>query len=431
MQKFIYDKISFKSNGEKMDKKEIAEKVANSFSHRWYLHMKEAAKNTKIPVKELLALTPQNDPFYVGSKGDIVAGLWAFDIWQRMGSPKVVHIRRMHYWLVSQADRRKPNDEQYENTIKDWGYLMYASKCARYLELIPFSAFVDRRNPPTDIHAHYWEAESIDEMIELTTNSAIDKVVKSIAPFSPAQSQAYHLEIWCEKTTMNDIIMPLAQTYYTDIVTGMGELSITKVNELIEQRVSQIDKPTRIFYVSDFDPSGRQMPVSVARKIEYFSRHFKLPNVRLLPIVLLEEQCKEYKLPRVPIKEGDKRIEAWEEKYGEGATELDALEAIHPGELEKIVESWLDKFFDCSVNDDIIEATRDARKLCREKLDEEDLSNQILEILKTVEFDEIDVPEADVNEEADDETEWLLDTDLEYTNQMIKYARWKEGKLED
>jgi len=34
----------------------------------------------------------------------------------------------------------------------------------------------------------------------------------------------------------------------------------------------QRDHPLRIFYVSDFDPAGQCMPVSAARKIEFFSR---------------------------------------------------------------------------------------------------------------------------------------------------------------
>jgi hypothetical protein len=55
-----------------------------------------------------------------------------------------------------------------------------------------------------------------------------------------------------------------------------------------------------------------------------------------------------YKLPRTPIKESERRAAKFEERYGEGATELDALEALHPGELRKIVEAEIDRYLELS-----------------------------------------------------------------------------------
>jgi hypothetical protein len=49
-------------------------------------------------------------------------------------------------------------------------------------------------------------------------------------------------------------------------------------------------------------------------------------------------------LPRIPIKESDKRKGHFEARYGEGATELDALEAIHPGELARIVKERVEVY---------------------------------------------------------------------------------------
>ena len=51
-----------------------------------------------------------------------------------------------------------------------------------------------------------------------------------------------------------------------------------------------------------------------------------------------------YALPRIPIKDSDRRRAAFEEQHGEGGTELDALEAIHPGEIGRIVEAAIDRY---------------------------------------------------------------------------------------
>ena len=68
--------------------------------------------------------------------------------------------------------------------------------------------------------------------------------------------------------------------------------------------------------------------------------------MKLDPLVLTEEQCRQYRLPRTPIKETDRRGPKFEERFGEGATELDALEALHPGELARIVRREIERYID-------------------------------------------------------------------------------------
>lgn len=62
--------------------------------------------------------------------------------------------------------------------------------------------------------------------------------------------------------------------------------------------------------------------------------------------MLTPEQCEHYRLPRTPIKKSERRAGRFEERFGEGATELDALEALHPGELAKIIESEIERYYD-------------------------------------------------------------------------------------
>ena len=133
----------------------------------------------------------------------------------------------------------------------------------------------------------------------------------------------------------------MARRRNVTLVTGLGELSFTHVERVLLHR-----KPTRILYISDHDPAGDHMPVSVARKIEYLLRRDGHDlDVRLDPLVLTREQVERYRLPRIPIKDSDKRKRNFEARHGdEGAVELDALEALHPGELARIVEAAIDRY---------------------------------------------------------------------------------------
>ena len=51
-------------------------------------------------------------------------------------------------------------------------------------------------------------------------------------------------------------------------------------------------------------------------------------------------------LPRTPIKDTEKRKDKFEQTFGVGATELDAIEALYPGELGKLLNSEIDNFLD-------------------------------------------------------------------------------------
>jgi hypothetical protein len=161
---------------------------------------------------------------------------------------------------------------------------------------------------------------------------------------------------------MNDIILPLAERYGVNVLVGAGETSITRCLELVD-RAAAAQRPVRILYVSDFDPGGMSMPLAAARKIEFILRK-EMPDldVQLRPIALTHEQCRHYRLPRTPIKESESRADKFEARFGEGATELDALEALHPGELAQILEREILRYYDNTLTDQIAEVEGEGRE---------------------------------------------------------------------
>lgn len=317
-----------------------------------YESIKLLAKEVKCRVRDLIALAPKNDPFYVGTPTDWKKAHWFTDLWHRFGYTTGVHLRRMHYRIISQEKPVLLHDGlPYENTERCWDYLGEASKKARYLEMVDPAAFVDRRNPDPRIYRE-WHDSTPSIYVE-DDWEGLDDIQLPEFPDIPDYSiddfyadQRYHLEIWCEKSTMDDILDPLGRRYGVNIQTGVGEMSITSVCELSQR--FRTDKPSRILYISDFDPAGQSMPVAASRKAEYFVNKMGREgyNVRLFPLVMTIDQVQQYQLPRTPIKDGERRAGAFEERYGEGAVELDALEALYPGELERILVDTIAHYYD-------------------------------------------------------------------------------------
>jgi hypothetical protein len=56
--------------------------------------------------------------------------------------------------------------------------------------------------------------------------------------------QRYHLEIWVEKSTMNDVLLPIIERYGAVLVTSVGFQSVTAAVQLITQRVKRDGVPS-------------------------------------------------------------------------------------------------------------------------------------------------------------------------------------------
>ena len=323
-----------------------------------FSELKLLAKERHVPVTDLIALAPGNDPFYCGTPGQTAQAEWFARLWQEHGFPHGAHLRRVHYVLISQRTPvLMPNGTPYENTEGCWAFIGTASKAARYLGLVDMEAFDDRRNPPAVVYSSNEKAAGVISLTDSFPDASLPDFpdLPDLRFSRPVVPQPYLTEVWCEKSTMNDELKPVCERNGANLVTGLGELSVTAVVKL-RQRAWSDGRPVRVFYISDFDPAGQSMPVAVSRKIE-----FLLPgqDVRLYHIALTQEQCRKYKLPRTPIKESEKRAARFEARFGEGATELDALEALHPGELAKMVRKTLRRYQDRTLEDRIHEHGRE------------------------------------------------------------------------
>ncbi len=337
-----------------------------------YARLAAMAKELGCPVRDLLVLAPVNDPFYMGSPAQRRQAEWFADLWERYGYTSGVHLRRIHYRLVNDDPPARLHDGTlYLNDNKCWGKLCTAAKYARYLKLVAFDDFVDRRNPAPIINV---SGEEPDPRIELEI-PWWERIEIPELPEPPGFKvdgfhgrQRYHLEVWIEKSTMNDVLEPICKRYGANLSYSLGEQSIP-VTWAMSRRIKEDGRPARVFYISDFDPAGQSMPVAAARKLEYALAEQEVDlDVRLFHLALTPEQVQQYDLPRAPIKDAkdgastrgraiwNGRKRKFEERYGEGAVELDALEGLHEGTLGAIAAKALSTYYDRGLGSKVMKA---------------------------------------------------------------------------
>jgi hypothetical protein len=91
-------------------------------------------------LKTLTVQADQNDPFTVGEGARRDHAQWFADLWHRFEFGSGVHLRRIHYALVSQSPTFLLRDgKPYLNTDICQQKLIWGARDARYLNLVPAS----------------------------------------------------------------------------------------------------------------------------------------------------------------------------------------------------------------------------------------------------------------------------------------------------
>lgn len=350
-----------------------------------------AARHLGIPKKKLLVLDPSNDPFNAGTPAKVRDAEWFTGLWERFGFTSEVHIRRIHYRAQSGGDVVMPNGETYVNTESCWQTLENAAKYARDLALIDPERFADRRNPasllygrPRDFEpepaaevvygtydpdrlagAMRWRLPEISVFDLTAQRFSVGRVEVGGYDYDPAD-QPYQIEVWVEKSTMNDVIGPLCRSVGATFTPGTGFTSKTRTAEML-RRARNHNRPVRVFIISDYDPAGSAMPAAIARNIEFY-RDRIAPEVQFAVhhIGMTRTWAEKYDLPRAPIKDDDNRRANFEARHGEGCVELDALEALQPGALRREIRAALDPYVDDELEARLEGVERLARRAANE-----------------------------------------------------------------
>jgi hypothetical protein len=97
----------------------------------------------------------------------------------------------------------------------------------------------------------------------------------------------------------------------------------------------------------------------VARHCQFWAAKLGIDaEVFVHPVVLADKQVQEYGLPQAPDSKDRLR------------TELDALEALYPGELARIVEAEVERWRDPELEDVLADTEADAQEQARQEWEE-------------------------------------------------------------
>jgi hypothetical protein len=301
----------------------------------------KGGRRFKATLDDLTALSSDNDPFRLDTPANHRDGEWFAEIHKKAG--RAIHCRGVHYIALGET---KPNGERYTNTAKDWTDIQRWAAAARWLGFVPFDSVLDERNaepvfrlftPPTP-HPYITLGE-----VEI---SVPDEIKPDVDLFGFYAAQPFRIAMFGEKTSLEPVLGPIADEYDADLLLPTGEASATMVHALA-RNAAEDGRPLVIFYFSDADPSGWQMAVSVARKLQALEAGF-FPGLdwTLQPVALHPDHVRKYELPSDPLKDGEKRAKAWKAAYGVAGTEIDALATLQPAVLRQLAHEAIEPFYD-------------------------------------------------------------------------------------
>jgi hypothetical protein len=322
--------------------------------------LEETAAAEQVPLKDLTVLAAQHDPFRVDTPAGHRDGAWLARVVAELIGTRRIHLRGLHYAITMHTSPIvKPNGERYVNDDANWQWLQNGpAKDARWLGYLPFDQITDARNDAPEVRiytpAEPWPFLSVEVDIDVPDIEDLMPAV-GIRDFNGAQP--HKLVLFGEKSSLADVLGPVAATYKADLYLPTGEISDTLMHQMA--RVGAEDgRPMVVVCFSDTDPAGWQMPLSIGRKLQALKAGwFPDLDFQVHRAALTPDQVREYGLPSSPLKETEKRGDRWRAAMLIDQTEIDALTTpAMAATLRRIAADALDPFYDWTLDVRVLEA---------------------------------------------------------------------------
>jgi hypothetical protein len=331
---------------------------------------------SRLSVAALSVLSPGSDMYQRATVSGHRDAKWFADHLNLVAPDgRVTHLRGFHYLLVSSGDVLLPSGMLYINNADSAKFLNTVARSARWLGYVPFERIIDNRNdepltilPETLVDRAGFAVWSDRDSIELPDDFA--EWSPDIHLSGGNVTQPYRIILIGEKSSLRSELEPIRDMVNGELILPTGELSDKLIYDMAA-RAAEDSRPSVVLYFSDFDPSGYQMPVSLSRKLQAL-RDIKWPHleIKVHSAALTLEQCLALDLPSTPLKETELRSANWQAKFGREQTEIDALAALHPGELRRIAIEAVAPFFDFTLAQRVAEAEADWHEVAQQVLDD-------------------------------------------------------------
>jgi hypothetical protein len=316
------------------------------------------AKSQKLSLKDLTVLALQHDPFRLDTPANQRDGEWLAVTAGELGlANRKIHLRGLHYMVIGWP---KPDGLPYTNTDADWLCLSGScGKAGRFLGYIPFDQVVDQRNAEPAVRIFRpsvpWHFLNVGIEADIRDAATIEPKVGALG-FDARQ--AYKLVLVGEKSSLEDVLGPIAQSHGADLYLPTGEISDTLGHQMAKIG-AQGGRPMVVFYFTDCDPAGHQMSVSVSRKLQALKAGlYPEPEFQVHRVALTPDQVQEYGLPSTPLEETEKPAGAWQAAMGVEQTEIESPAALRPDLLRQLARDAIAPFYDHDLHNRVTQGWR-------------------------------------------------------------------------
>jgi hypothetical protein len=242
-----------------------------------------------INLDELTVLSAQVDPYRLDTPANHRVGRWFAEQMARLNL-RGKHLRGIHYALLGSTTMI--TGEAYINTAECWEWLQsVAAKAARWLGYVEFGDIVDARNDAPIIRLAFAPDPTPTIRVPITLELPDDLTPKVVLDdFMPRQ--AFHLVLWGEKSSLRDVLEPMAEYYRASLYLPTGEISDTMLHQMAVAAIED-GRPMVVLFIADCDPAGHQMAVSIGHKLRALKDGFFADlEFRVVPIALSVEQVR-------------------------------------------------------------------------------------------------------------------------------------------
>jgi hypothetical protein len=256
----------------------------------------------------------------------------------RAGKPMTV--RQVFYRAVSARLVHK-TEAEYNQTV---GRLLTEMRLAgvdwqlkEVLDLFE-ELFNGKKAKPTVTMPFDWIVDNTRWMRKPSTWDSVEAALKDTAELYRRRlwaNQDVYVEVWLEKEALAGVLYPVTEEYDVPLMVTRGYPSISYVYDAAAT-ITEVDKPTIIYYLGDHDPSGVDIPRNVEARLREFAPDADITFERL---AVTPEQIVEYDLETRPTKTSDTR--AW--SFDGESVEVDAID---PEDLRSLVRGAIESHID-------------------------------------------------------------------------------------
>ncbi len=149
-----------------------------------------------------------------------------------------------------------------------------------------------------------------------------------------------NVEVWLEKDALAGVLVPtVVEECGLDLHVTRGYASVSYLQGAADF-IRADGRPTHVYLLTDFDPSGLGIADTVAAELV---RRSSPIEVRVERLAVDRDQIEEWRLPTRPTKTTDSRAARFTREHGTGSVELDA---IPPAALRALVRESIERHMD-------------------------------------------------------------------------------------